>query len=288
MTIIVNGKKISNEIILNIKKKVTALNNKFNKKIKIYTIMIGENNASNIYVNNKLKISGQIGIKNKLLKLKKNISTNNIINLLKKLNDNINVHGILIQQPLPQHISKDLIFQKLNHLKDIDGFGVYNSGLLNHNLTNILPCTPNGILYILKKYIDKLSGKKVVIIGRSAIVGRPMISILLNENCTVSILHSKSKNKKLECRKANILIACVGKHNFIKANWIKKGCFIIDVGINKIKNKIFGDVDFESVVGKASYITPVPGGIGPLTVASLMINAIKLICIQNKIIIKKL
>ena len=180
-------------------------------------------------------------------------------------------------------MSKEIVFETINYKKDVDAFGIYNIGLLNHWKSQIMPCTPQGILFILKKYLKDLSGKKVVIIGRSIIVGRPLASILIRENCTVTVVHSKTINIKEECSLADILIVATGVPNLIKADWVKKNSFVIDVGISRVNNKIVGDVDFENVKNFTSFITPVPGGIGPLTVANLLLNTLKLFLIQNNL-----
>ena len=282
MTKIIDGKSIAKEILEEVKEKVKEI--KANLKIypKIVTVLVGNNPASEIYVKAKLKSAQQVGIDAELLKLNQDISTEELSKVITGLNKDKKVTGILVQLPLPKSLNDDIVFKLIDYKKDIDGFGIYNTGLLNHWKTSILPWTPQGILYILKKYLgNDLSGKKAVVIGRSSIVGRPMASILIKESCTVTVTHSKTINLKQECLRADILIVATGIPLLVKSDWIKKGCFVVDVGINRLGNKVVGDVDFENVKSKASYITPVPGGVGPLTVANLMLNALKLCYLQN-------
>ncbi len=205
-------------------------------------------------------------------------------NYIISLNNDISITGILVQLPLCNNLNEYIVFKSIDYKKDVDGFGILNTGLLNHWKSEIMPCTPQGILYILKKYIKDLSGKKAVIIGRSIIVGRPMSSILIKENCTVTVTHSKTKNIKNECKNADILISAAGVPNLVKESWVKDNAFVVDVGINRVNNKLIGDVDFDNVKNKASFITPVPGGIGPLTVANLMLNTLRLFYIQNNLV----
>ena len=283
MSKIIDGKSIAQEILDDVKTKVEEIKISFKVYPKIITVLVGDDPASEIYVKAKLKVAKQVGIEAELLKLDQNTSNQELSELITSLNKDSKVTGILVQLPLPKALDDNIVFKLIDYKKDIDGFGIYNTGLLNHWQTSILPCTPQGILYILKKYLgNNLAGKKAVIIGRSAIVGRPMASILIKESCTVTVAHSKTIDLKQECVSADILIAATGVPLLVKSDWVKKGCFVIDVGINRLENKVVGDVDFENIQHKASYITPVPGGIGPLTVANLMLNALKLCYLQNK------
>ena len=279
---IIDGKSIAKEILIGVETKVKEIKRNLKVYPKIATVLIGNDPASEIYVKAKLKVAKQVGIDTQLLRLNQNASDKELSDLITSLNEDKKITGILVQLPLPDVLDNDIIFKLIDYKKDIDGFGIYNTGLLNHWNTSILPCTPQGILYILKKYLgNNLAGKKAVIIGRSAIIGRPMASILIKESCTVTVAHSKTLNLKQECIKADILIAAAGVPLLVKSDWIKEGCFVVDVGINRLANKVIGDVDFENVKNKASYITPVPGGIGPLTVANLMLNALKLCYLQH-------
>ncbi|MBY0580194.1 MAG: bifunctional 5,10-methylenetetrahydrofolate dehydrogenase/5,10-methenyltetrahydrofolate cyclohydrolase [Rickettsiales bacterium] len=283
MTYIINGKLIAQELLFSIKKEVAEKFEIIKKRPKIATVLIGNNSASKVYVNAKLRAAENVGINTELLTFNEDIDNKKLCEIITTLNERSDITGILVQLPLPKHLDEQIVFETINYKKDVDAFGIYNIGLLNHWKSQIMPCTPQGILFILKKYLKDLSGKKVVIIGRSIIVGRPLASILIRENCTVTVVHSKTINIKEECSLADILIVATGVPNLIKADWVKKNSFVIDVGISRVNNKIVGDVDFESVKNFTSFITPVPGGIGPLTVANLLLNTLKLFLIQNNL-----
>ena len=284
MTNIIDGKLLAENILKLVKNKVNEKFNQTNLTPKIATVLVGDNPASEIYVKAKLKAAKKVGINTKLINIDKGITNDELHNLIISLNNDISITGILVQLPLCNNLNEYIVFKSIDYRKDVDGFGILNTGLLNHWRSEIMPCTPQGILYILKKYIKDLSGKKAVIIGRSIIVGRPMSSILIKENCTVTITHSKTKNIKNECKNADILISAAGVPNLVKENWVKDNAFVVDVGINRVNNKLIGDVDFDNVKKKASFITPVPGGIGPLTVANLMLNTLRLFYIQNNLV----
>jgi len=283
MTYIINGKLIAEELLSSIKKEVKDKFEIIKMRPKIATVLIGNNSASKVYVNSKLKAAENVGINTELLTFNEDIDNKKLSEIITTLNERSDITGILVQLPLPKHLDEQIVFETINYKKDVDAFGIYNIGLLNHWKSQIMPCTPQGILFILKKYLKDLSGKKVVIIGRSIIVGRPLASILIRENCTVTVVHSKTINIKEECSLADILIVATGVPNLIKADWVKKNSFVIDVGISRVNNKIVGDVDFENVKNFTSFITPVPGGIGPLTVANLLLNTLKLFLIQNNL-----
>lgn len=285
MTTVINGTKIAAMMLDTIKDVVSFFEKMFFKKITIATILIGEDPASQIYINNKVKTANNIGIFVRVLRFDEDVMMQNVLSVISHLNKNPDVHAILVQLPLPKHLSIYPILSSISSQKDVDGFTIYNSGILsyNHHLSLVHPCTPGAILFLLKKYLGNLSGVNVVILGRSIIVGKPIFSMLLNENCTVTILHSYSQDLMLECERADVLISAVGKPFFVQRSWVKKGCFLIDVGINRIGNTVIGDVDFDTVCSKVSYITPVPGGVGPITVAMLMKNAVKLALIQNSV-----
>jgi methylenetetrahydrofolate dehydrogenase (NADP+)/methenyltetrahydrofolate cyclohydrolase len=283
MTYIINGKLIAEELLSSIKKEVKDKFEIIKMRPKIATVLIGNNSASKVYVNSKLKAAENVGINTELLTFNEDIDNKKLSEIITTLNKRSDITGILVQLPLPKHLDEQIVFETINYKKDVDAFGIYNIGLLNHWKSQIMPCTPQGILFILKKYLKDLSGKKVVIIGRSIIVGRPLASILIRENCTVTVVHSKTINIKEECSLADILIVATGVPNLIKADWVKKNSFVIDVGISRVNNKIVGDVDFENVKNFTSFITPVPGGIGPLTVANLLLNTLKLFLIQNNL-----
>ena len=279
---IINGFSIAKEILFNIKCKIIFLKkNKINPYL--VTLLIGMNTSSTIYVKSKIKIAISIGIKTKLFVISENINNVKIVSLIKKINKKNIYTGILIQFPLPTHIDKSTIFSLIHYKKDVDGFTYYNMGLLIHNNNNILPCTAQGIIYLLTKYFGNyIQSKKIIIIGRSLIVGKPLLLGLINLNCTVTLIHSFTNYFLKEINISDIIISSVGISNLIKNKYIKKGSFIIDVGINKINNKIMGDIQY-NILRKISYVTPVPGGIGPTTVASLMLNIVKLCYFQNNI-----
>jgi methylenetetrahydrofolate dehydrogenase (NADP+)/methenyltetrahydrofolate cyclohydrolase len=283
MTYIINGKLLAEELFFSIKKEVKEKFEIIKMRPKIATVLIGDNSASKVYVNAKLKAAENVGINTELLTFSKDIDNKKLCEVITTLNERPDITGILVQLPFPNHLDEQIVFETISYKKDVDAFGIYNTGLLNHWKSQIMPCTPQGILYILKKYLKDLSGKKAVIVGRSIIVGRPMASILIKENCTVTVVHSKTINIEEECSLADILIVATGAPNLVKANWVKKNSFVIDVGISRINNKLVGDVDFENVKNLTSFITPVPGGIGPLTVANLLLNTLKLFLIQNNL-----
>ncbi|WP_367670772.1 bifunctional methylenetetrahydrofolate dehydrogenase/methenyltetrahydrofolate cyclohydrolase FolD [Sodalis-like secondary symbiont of Drepanosiphum platanoidis] len=275
---ILDGKYVSKKIKYKITKKINKRIKK-NKKIPVLAaILIGNDIPSKIYIKKKQKICNEVGIKSIIYNLSENINEYNLIKLINKLNNNKNIDGILIQYPLPKHINKNNIIEKISPYKDVDGLHPYNIGKLCQNNPIIHPCTPLGIITLIKYYKIKISRLHAVIVGKSNIVGQPMSLELLISGCTVTITHSLTNNLKYHIKQADLLIVAVGKPNFIPGYWIKKGAIVIDVGINRLNSgKIVGDVDFLNAINNVSYITPVPGGIGPMTVISLIQN-ILLIC----------
>jgi len=272
---IIDGKKEAALLREEIKKEILLLKEKTKKAPGLSVILIGDYAPSQIYVKNKEKNSKEVGINSEVIKYPKDITEQEVLNKIKELNNNPEVSGILVQLPLPKHINKEKIINAIHPKKDVDGFNPINVGNLASGYDAIIPCTPLGCLYLIKKIEKNLSGKHVVIIGRSNLNGKPMAQLLLRENCTVTIVHSKTKDLKAECQKADILVAAVGKANLVKGDWVKKDSIIIDVGINKVEEKIVGDVDFESVKEKVKAITPVPGGVGPMTIACLLKNTLE-------------
>ena len=271
---IIDGKKEAALLREEIKKEILLLKEKTKKVPGLSVILIGDFTPSQIYVKNKEKNSKEVGINSEVIKYPKDITEQEVLNKIKELNNNPEVSGILVQLPLPKHINKEKIINAIHPKKDVDGFNPINVGNLASGYDAIIPCTPLGCLYLIKKIEKNLSGKHAVIIGRSNLNGKPMAQLLLRENCTVTIVHSKTKDLKAECQKADILVAAVGKANLVKSDWVKKDSIIIDVGINKVEEKIVGDVDFESVKEKVKAITPVPGGVGPMTIACLLKNTL--------------
>jgi methylenetetrahydrofolate dehydrogenase (NADP+)/methenyltetrahydrofolate cyclohydrolase len=272
---IIDGKKEAALLREEIKKEILLLKEKTKKVPGLSVILIGDFTPSQIYVKNKEKNSKEVGINSEVIKYPKDITEQEVLNKIKELNNNPEVSGILVQLPLPKHINKEKIINAIHPKKDVDGFNPINVGNLASGYEAIIPCTPLGCLHLIKKIEKNLSGKHAVIIGRSNLNGKPMAQLLLRENCTVTIVHSKTKDLKAECQKADILVAAVGKANLVKGDWVKKDSIIIDVGINKVEEKIFGDVDFESVKEKVKAITPVPGGVGPMTIACLLKNTLE-------------
>jgi len=273
MTTILDGKKLRDKILENLKQKVE----KFQIKPSLVVILVGENPASQIYVNNKKKIAQQIGINSQVISYPENVSEEIVLNKIKELNEDKNVTAILVQLPLPNHISKDKVINTISPQKDVDGFTPYNFGrLFSGEKPIVYPCTPKGILLLLDEYEIELEGKHAVVVGRSNIVGRPVAQMLLDRNATVTMCHSHTKNLAQIIKTADVVVSAVGK-NIIKGEMLKSNCVVIDVGIFKDSNgKTRGDADFESSSKIASYISPVPGGIGPMTIASLMLNTVEL------------
>lgn len=272
---IIDGKKLAKQIRENLKIECEELKEKgINPKLAV--IMVGDDKASKIYVKNKSKACNEIGIQYEEYLLDKNINQNELIELIEKLNNDKTVHGILLQSPVPDGLDINEAFRKISPEKDVDGFNPTNVGKLALNQDTFVSCTPYGIMRMFEAYNIDLEGKKVVIIGRSNIVGKPLMQCCLNKNATVTICHSKTKNVKEHVKDADVVISAIGKPEYVTADMVKDGAIVIDVGINRTEDgKIVGDVDFENVSKKASYITPVPGGVGPMTIAMLMNNVIK-------------
>jgi len=272
---ILDGKKEAALLREEIKKEILDIKKKTDKSPGLSVILIGDFAPSQIYVKNKEKNSKEVGITSEVIKYSNEVKESEILKKIEELNNNDNVSGILVQLPLPAHISKEKIINAIKPSKDVDGFHPINVGNLSSGYKAIVPCTPLGCLLLIKKVEKNLAGKYAVIIGRSNLNGKPMAQLLLKEDCTVSIVHSKTKNLKSECQKADILVAAVGVANLVKGDWVKKDSIVIDVGINKVADKIVGDVDFEHVKNKVKAITPVPGGVGPMTIACLLKNTLE-------------
>ena len=238
-------------------------------------ILIGDHTPSQIYVRNKEKNSKEVGIDSNVIRYANDVTEAEVLEKIKELNNNKDVSGILVQLPLPEQIDKEKIINTISPLKDVDGFHPTNVGNLASGYKAVVPCTPLGCLLLIKKVEKNLSGKHAVIIGRSNLNGKPMAQLLLKENCTVTITHSKTKDLKAECLEADIIVAAVGIPELVKADWVKKDAIVIDVGINKTDKGIVGDVAFEEVSKVAKALTPVPGGVGPMTIACLLKNTIE-------------
>lgn len=275
MAVIIDGKKLAKEIREKLKIRCEDLK-KSGIQPKLAVILIGNDKPSQIYVKNKSKACEEIGIIFKEYLLDEKIEQKELINLIDKLNKDTTVHGILLQSPIPNHLDINEAFRKISPEKDVDGFNPINVGKLVLNQDTFVSCTPFGIMKMFEAYNIDLTGKNVTIIGRSNIVGKPLIQCCLNKNATVTVCHSKTKDLKEHTKKADILIVAIGKSKFITEDMVKNGVVVIDVGINRDENgKLTGDVDFENIEKKASFITPVPGGVGPMTIAMLMNNVLK-------------
>ena len=272
---IIDGKKEAELLRDEVKKEVLKIKESKNKVPGLTVILIGNYTPSQIYVKNKEKNSKEVGMNSDVIKYSDDVTEKEILEKIKELNNDQNVSGILVQLPLPKQINKEKIINAIHPSKDVDGFNPVNVGNLSSGYKGLVPCTPMGCLMLIKKVEKNLSGKHAVIIGRSNLNGKPMAQLLLKENCTVTIVHSKTKNLQQECLKADILVAAVGVPNLVKKDWVKKDAIVIDVGINKLNDKIVGDVEFDQVKDIARAITPVPGGVGPMTIACLLKNTLE-------------
>lgn len=279
---LLDGKETSKQIKLELKEQIKALKETYNKAPTIAIVVVGNNPASEIYVRNKIKAASFVGMNHELVKLEETVSMEELLNEVDRLNNDNNVSGIIVQLPLPKHLDEQLVINHINNEKDADGFGLLNKGRLFSGLPCLKPATPYGVMYLLEHYNIDLEGKRAVVIGRSNIVGKPMALMLLEKNATVTIAHSRTKDLKELTKEADILVVAIGKAKFVTEDMVKEGAVIVDVGINRIDGVLYGDVDFENVEKKASFITPVPGGVGPLTIAMLLKNTVNAFINQNK------
>ena len=272
---IIDGKKISAVLREKLKEKVSKLKSTYNAVPGLTVILVGEDPPSKIYVKNKEKSAIEVGINSEVIRYQDNVEEKVVLNKIKELNENDKVSGILVQLPLPKHIDKRKVIETINPNKDVDGFHPMNVGNLSSGYDSMVPCTPLGCYLLIKDVEKDLNGKHAVVIGRSNLNGKPMTQLLLKENCTLTITHSKTKDLKAECARADIIIAAVGRPKLVKADWVKKDAIVIDVGINKTDSGLVGDVDFDGVSKVAKAITPVPGGVGPMTIACLLSNTVE-------------
>ena len=272
---IIDGKKISAVLREKLKEKVSKLKSTYNAVPGLTVILIGEDPPSKIYVKNKEKSAIEVGINSEVIRYQDNVEEKVVLNKIKELNENDKVSGILVQLPLPKHIDKRKVIETINPNKDVDGLHPMNVGNLSSGYDSMVPCTPLGCYLLIKDVEKDLNGKHAVVIGRSNLNGKPMTQLLLKENCTLTITHSKTKDLKAECKRADIIIAAVGRPKLVKADWVKKDAIVIDVGINKTNSGLVGDVDFDEVSKVAKAITPVPGGVGPMTIACLLNNTVE-------------
>ncbi len=278
--ILLDGKSLSKKIREQIKSRVSEFKNR-GIIPGLAVILVGDNPASQLYVNMKTKACEDVGIYSINHRMPAEISERELINVIKMLNDNPMVHGILVQLPLPKHIKEENVIEAIDYKKDVDGFHPYSVGRLVRGNPLFYPCTPYGIMKLFEEYNIELKGKDVVIVGAGNITGKPLASMLTNEFSTVQLCHIHTKELEKKTKKADILISAVGKPKLITKDMVKEGCVIVDVGITRVNNRVVGDVDFENVSEKASYITPVPGGVGPMTIAMLLYNTVKAIEING-------
>lgn len=274
---ILDGKLTSKKIQETIKKEVANLN----KKPCLLVILVGNDQASQIYVANKEKACKRVGMESKTIVLDENVSQREVIKVIEKANEDKDIHGILVQLPLPNHMDTQAVVGSISPLKDVDGLNAYNQGRLLLGIPSIIPCTPKGIMRLLSEYHVDLCGKNALVIGRSILVGKPVAQLLLNQSATVTMAHSKTKNLKDLCLQADIIVCAVGKPKTITEDMVKEGAVIVDVGINRVLGTLVGDVDYLSVSPKTSRITPVPGGVGPMTIACLLENVLECYNLQK-------
>ena len=273
--ILIDGKKIAAELREELRQEVVELKSKHNKVPGLTVILIGDMAPSQIYVRMKEKAANEVGLKSEVIRYPEVVEEKTVLDKIEELNKDESISGILVQLPLPKHIDKQKVIETILPGKDVDGFHPMNVGNLSSGYESSVPCTPLGCYLMIKKIEPNLSGKKAVMIGRSNLNGKPMAQLLLKENCTVTITHSKTKDLKAECLEADIIVAAVGIPELVKADWVKKDAIVIDVGINKTDKGIVGDVAFDEVSKVASALTPVPGGVGPMTIACLLKNTIE-------------
>ncbi|MGB7318669.1 MAG: bifunctional methylenetetrahydrofolate dehydrogenase/methenyltetrahydrofolate cyclohydrolase FolD [Planktotalea sp.] len=282
---IIDGKAFAAKVRSQVGEHVAVLKDKHGITPGLAVVLVGEDPASQVYVRSKGKMTVEVGMKSVEHKLDVETSEADLLALIDQLNNDASIHGILVQLPLPGHLDEDLVINSINPAKDVDGFHISNVGLLGTGQKSMVPCTPLGCLMMLREHHGSLSGLDAVVIGRSNIVGKPMAQLLLGDSCTVTIAHSRTKDLPDVVRRADIVVAAVGRPEMVPGDWIKKGATVIDVGINRIerdgKNKLVGDVDFASCADVAGAITPVPGGVGPMTIACLLANTVTACCRAN-------
>ncbi len=286
MATIIDGKAFSANLRGEIARKVALLKQDHSLTPGLAVVLVGEDPASQVYVRSKGKQTAEAGMISFEHKLDADTSQQDLLALIDQLNSDPDVHGILVQLPLPDHIDEEAVINSISVDKDVDGFHLSNVGKLSIGADGIVPCTPLGSLMMLKDHLGDLSGMKAIVVGRSNIVGKPMAALLLKESCTVTIAHSRTRDLPGECREADIVVAAVGRPEMVKGDWIKPGATVIDVGINRIENedgstRLVGDVEFDSAAEVAGAITPVPGGVGPMTIACLLYNTLQQACRLN-------
>ena len=273
---IIDGKALSDKILKEIENEHSELQAKVGRKAGLAVIIVGENPASQIYVRNKIRACERVGFHSETIRFDENITEENLLLEIEKLNNDSNIDGILVQLPIPKHINELKVINAISAEKDVDGFHTTNIGkMMIGDETGFLPCTPAGVIQMFEEYNIDLEGKDVLVIGQSNIVGKPMTLLLIKKRATVQVCNSKTKNLSEKLQKADVVVAAAGSPKLVKGSDVKEGVVVIDIGINRVDGKICGDVDFEEVSQKASYITPVPGGVGPMTIAMLIKNTFK-------------
>lgn len=278
---LIYGSEVSKRIKEDVFKEVSCIIAKGYNAPTLAVVIVGDDEASKVYVASKEKASQSVGFNSRIIRLSTNTSQEELIEVVSELNQDKNVNGILVQMPLPKQISEDEVIKLIDYKKDVDGLHPYNIGLLHLNKPLFVPCTPLGIITLLDEMNVKYDGLNAVVIGRSKLVGLPIAKLLESKNCTVTICHSHTKNIKEICQRADILVVAIGKAKYIDSSWIKQGAYVIDVGINRVDGKVVGDVELESMIDVVSYITPVPKGVGPMTIAMLLQNTLKAYKLQN-------
>lgn len=278
---IIDGKRVAGEIRQGLAGKIAEAVATHAKPIGLAVILVGDDPASKIYTANKAKACAEVGIKSYMYQFADTVPQQDLLQLIQSLNNNSDINGILVQLPLPKHYDEGKILKAIDVAKDVDGYSAYQIGRLNMGDPQLVPCTPLGVLTLLDYYNIPLDGKEAVIIGRSNVVGKPIASLLLSRNATVTVCHSRTANLAAHTQRADIIIAAAGKPNLVTANMVKQGAVVIDVGINRTEGGICGDVDFAAVAPQTTYISPVPGGVGPMTIAMLMSNTLKAYELQN-------
>lgn len=274
MSKVIDGKAIANQIRHTIKEEVSALKTQHSLVPGLCVILVGDDPASKIYVRNKERACKEVGINSTVIRMDEQVAEKELLDTIERLNQDDNVHGILVQLPLPRHINKDAVINAIHPAKDVDGFHPINSGMLMAGQAEFEPCTPKGIIRLIEETGEDIAGKRAVVIGRSNIVGKPVAIMLLQRHATITIAHSRTRNLAEIARTADILVVAIGKPQFVDASFIKEGAIVIDVGITRVNGSLMGDVKFEEVEKKAGYITPVPGGVGPMTITMLLENTL--------------
>ena len=285
MAQVIDGKQVASLIRAEVKEEVDRIEKTQGDKVCLAVVLVGDDPASKVYVRLKEKALNEVGMESRQHVLPAEITIEELLDVIDVLNANPTVNGILVQLPLPKHLNSDLALDRIDPAKDVDGFHPINVGLLSQNLATLMPCTPAGCMELLDRYEIPIDGAEAVVVGRSNIVGKPIASMLLHRNATVTICHSRTKNLGEITRRADILIAAIGKAKMITEDMVKPGAAVIDVGINRVDSRLVGDVDYDAVARKAGWITPVPRGVGPMTIAMLLTNTLTAYKLQNDMVV---